>query len=567
MRIKLPKELKGVSFPRVTVLELNGFDVDLLLPSFFYRVLGEGRGRAKRVNDATDIARYVRRLAHHEAVEGFDGPRGHDLLDRLVRTALIVTGGMGRGKQGEQILAVRPYSLLAHKTGLPSESTRQRNVDRFLYECLRERCGGELALRRFVEQVFGRGVKINPLPALGGRYDGVTPLDTLTRLSVAFLDGFSETPVGRELARVRSEACPSLMNALGWDLQHYLFAYHERMPVQSLTYHLQGLINFELFVYTLKLVHAVNALVRDPSVLPPAMQAQLAPSPPEVYVDFTADPGHLSQRMAAACVRRDLEAYGQFATSVLKLRLLDRYAERLGKRSPLPEGMEAVVEARERSAPEYLQALAQMAGDPRLAPYLDALAEMDEEAIRRANGQGAADEDEEEETSRRDAIGALLPGHLAPLERVLILLVQAQEGQALTGFGKWFHSTGGLSKSHGLLAGTLKGRRAWRYQPSNDLLAIWVQLAALQPTADEATSAGPRPVPLREFLAYLERRFGILVDRPPAPFAGAEAVAAARDNLRAMLRRLRQMGVFRDLSDDFTVQALQPPYAAEEVPV
>jgi len=564
MRIKLPKELKGVSFPRVTVLELNGFDVDLLLPSFFYRVLGEGRGRARRVNDATDIARYVRRLADHEAVEGFDDPRGHDLLDRLARTALIVTGGMGRGKQGEQILAVRPYSLLAHKTGLPSESTRQRNVDRFLYECLRERCGGELALRRFVEQVFGRGVKINPLPALGGRYDGVTPLDTLTRLSVAFLDGFSETPVGRELARVRSEACPSLMNALGWDLQHYLFAYHERMPVQSLTYHLQGLINFELFVYTLKLVHAVNALVRDPSVLPPAMQAQLAPSPPEVYVDFTADPGHLSQRMAAACVRRDLEAYGQFATSVLKLRLLDRYAERLGKRSPLPEGMEAVVEARERSAPEYLQALVQMAGDPRLAPYLDALAEMDEEAIRRANG--ADDSGEDGETTGQEWLAELKPTHLAPYERVLAIVVRGQE-KALESFGRWYRDTGGLSKPHGLLAGTLKGRRAWRYQPSNDLLAIWVQLAALQPTVDEAASAGPRPVPLREFLAYLERRFGILVDRPPAPFAGAEAVAAARDNLRAMLRRLRQMGVFRDLSDDFTVQALQPPYAAEEVPV
>jgi hypothetical protein len=27
-----------------------------------------------------------------------------------------------------------------------------------------------------------------------------------------------------------------------------------------------------------------------------------------------------------------------------------------------------------------------------------------------------------------------------------------------------------------------------------------------------------------------------------------------------MLRRLHQMGIFRDLSDDFTVQALTPPY-------
>jgi len=70
---------------------------------------------------------------------------------------------------------------------------------------------------------------------------------------------------------------------------------------------------------------------------------------------------------------------------------------------------------------------------------------------------------------------------------------------------------------------------------------------------------------LQEFLRFLEERFGTLVDRPPAPFEGAEYTAAARDNLRAMLRRLRQMGIFRDLSDDFTVQRLHPPYAGQEL--
>ena len=41
----------------------------------------------------------------------------------------------------------------------------------------------------------------------------------------------------------------------------------------------------------------------------------------------------------------------------------------------------------------------------------------------------------------------------------------------------------------------------------------------------------------------------------------AEDAAAARDNLRAMLARLRQMGLFSDASDDFTVQRIHPPYA------
>ena len=61
-------------------------------------------------------------------------------------------------------------------------------------------------------------------------------------------------------------------------------------------------------------------------------------------------------------------------------------------------------------------------------------------------------------------------------------------------------------------------------------------------------------------MKFLEERFGVIVGRPPVEFQGAEYTAAARDNLRAMLLRLRQMGIFRDLSDDFTVQRLQPLY-------
>src|SRR6266566_939872 len=74
-----------------------------------------------------------------------------------------------------------------------------------------------------------------------------------------------------------------------------------------------------------------------------------------------------------------------------------------------------------------------------------------------------------------------------------------------------------------------------------------------------------RPIRLQEFLAFLEEHYGIVIDRPPDMFKGAEYAAAARDNLRAMLDRLRQMGIFRDLSDDFTAQRLHAPYAGTDM--
>jgi hypothetical protein len=135
----------------------------------------------------------------------------------------------------------------------------------------------------------------------------------------------------------------------------------------------------------------------------------------------------------------------------------------------------------------------------------------------------------------------------------------------------WFVGVGGLSKPHGVLRGTVRSRASWRYAPSNDLLAVLVQLAAARAMTDspaegeralEAHEEGHlSPIRLQEFLGFMRGRFGIVVGRPPAPFGGADYAAAARENLRAMLGRLRQMGIFRDLSDDFTVQRLEPPYA------
>lgn len=125
-----------------------------------------------------------------------------------------------------------------------------------------------------------------------------------------------------------------------------------------------------------------------------------------------------------------------------------------------------------------------------------------------------------------------------------------------------------MKKPQGVLRGTTLNRKSWRYAPTNDLLAVFVQLAALPRSALGSQDRGDQniqPIRLQDFLQFLEERFGILVDRPPSPFEGSEYIAAAHENLRSMLHRLRQMGIFRDLSDDFTVQRLHPPYAGREL--
>ncbi len=559
MKVKLPKELKGVKFPKVLTIEINDFDIDIFLPTLFHTILAQGRGRVKRVNDPKDIQKYIATLAQHSNLQGFADREGNKVLERLVRTILITTGGVGHSSHGEQITSILPYTLLAHKPGFPAEGSRHRGADTFIYQALRESMNkDDRNLQHAIKLIFGRGVNIGDMPDLGGSYDGITELDTITRLSIAFLDGFKNTPTNLIREPSVTAACPKLANELAEDLLMYLFKFHELMPSQALTYNLLALINFELFNYTLKLVYAINALVRNPETLPPAMRDPLEPSPPQLYLDFTQDTRGRSHEMAKECVRRDIEAYQQFLSSNLLLRLLDSYIVSLGRNAQRKMRIDSMLEGR-TSGPLYLQGLLKLRDEPSLIGHLEAQARIDEERIREVNElpEETGNVMNEEELNWLDTITDVAD---TDIERVVNLLAEGQRDSALMHFVRWFWSVGGIKKPHGLLTGTTKSRASWRYAPSNDLLTVLVQVAAAR-----LSPQGIQSIKLQDFLQFLERRYGILIDRPPDMFKGAEYIAAAHENLRAMQNRLRQMGIFRDLSDDFTIQRLHPPYADSAV--
>jgi hypothetical protein len=125
----------------------------------------------------------------------------------------------------------------------------------------------------------------------------------------------------------------------------------------------------------------------------------------------------------------------------------------------------------------------------------------------------------------------------------------------------WFYSVSGFNRSYGIMSGNTRGaRRVARYTLSNELLSALVHVAL----ADQGWDEGERRIPavrlpLQEFLRRIESRYGLLIDKPPASETSAEAVEAARHNLEAFKVRLRQIGVFENLSDDFDAQYLQRP--------
>ncbi|WP_164689340.1 methylation-associated defense system protein MAD7 [Herpetosiphon llansteffanensis] len=559
MKVKIPKDLVGVSFSKVMTIELNDFNTDIFLPSLFFKIMSGGKSRSK-VKNKEEIIFYINEFSNKIETKTYEKREKNIILEKLVRTSLIATSKVGRNKRGEQIMAILPYSLLCYKPGFPIESRRQRGVDSFIYQILcKEIQLGHDYIKKQIIEIFGKGIIFGNVPGTtNAAYDGKTDLDTLTTLSMVFADGFEATGFGRENDKNEYSPCVGLTNIVAKDIWMFLHTYAERMPNQALTYYFQALVSFEMYLYSLRLAYAINQLVYDPSILPSAMNDPIIEQKPLIYVDFIGKQNHLSHRMSSECVRRDVEIFQHFFRSMVELRWLDKQIGILKKSASGKIRINQILHDNPQGA-IYLQRILLMRDDPELKFHLDAAARHAIGTIREATIPLA----EEDDTEDSDLFEEIIESGKTDIQQLVLLLEEGQRQNVLSNYMGWIVGAGGMNKTYGLLSGIQRQRRTWHYAPSNDLLSLLVQLATMHamPIEDRGQNKLPPSIRLQEFLKFLEQRYGIIIDRPPLEMHGVEYHAAARENLQAMLKRLRQMGIFTDLSDDFTVQRLYSPYS------
>jgi len=557
--------MRGYHFNRLFSVEMNDFEVEGLLPVIFYMIRSRGKQRGKSRNliqsDAMDIGKHVDDFASHEKVEGFDGGEGLRLADKWIRTSLIRTSRVGRGgKKGEQILCLRPLSFLSYKPGFPATMSRLRGVPQFLNQIFREQFGDRekgsklIGLENRIQNAFSAGLELPDGRELNGYYDGKTQLDTEVLASLYYLDMFEPCPAS--FRRPKESTPPALLKVaseiLAEDVYHFMLAYKFRVPPGVLADYLVALLNFELAIYTFKLVHSTNSLVRT-GRLPQEMtlvsqeDKGLPPTDLEFYVDFTGHRGTPSGRVAHANVNRDIEALQNFFGARLLLRTLDRYVQHIPNLQ------------RELSLLEgggYFEKLLTYCEEP----YIQARAAMELEEVRREL-EYEVGEDEESLAGLPTELQAIFQNEqLDAFSKVMRILELSQRVQATSDIVSWYWAACGLKRDDGFLAGNLRGRRIWRYYMSDFLLEVLVQLCTVLPEYNDGHRF-PRQVTLVRFLEFLRNRYGILIDQPPEWIRSTENIAGAKQNFEVLKRRLRQMGLFLDLSDDFNAQRIRPRYA------
>lgn len=110
--------------------------------------------------------------------------------------------------------------------------------------------------------------------------------------------------------------------------------------------------------------------------------------------------------------------------------------------------------------------------------------------------------------------------------------------------------------SHGFLRQPLGGRRRRRASVTAGLLETLVLVAVV---AETDRGFETRPIRVDQFLDWLEERYDFLIALPPPELANdPAALAVATDNAARFRRRLRETGLFVDLSDAFLAQTIRP---------
>ena len=364
-------------------------------------------------------------------------------------------------------------------------------------------------------------------------------------LSIRFLDQLKAAGVGPISPEVNiSRNAPRLQRQsvhFAADIINTLRAYRNDLPTIVLTRFLLALINCHLFVYSLRLMNWVIAIVGGAEA-----------RPHEIFVDCTGHRGSYCDELARSCLERDLEMLERYARSSLRLRTLDRFLT-------LAPQLRATLPDRESEPAKYLSAITTLAKEGRI----EAKADQEFEQICAENGLNASEEKEATETTEEVNYLRQLQESvdLPPFDRLVQVLFEAQRKSCLKNLTGWFNSVAGLNRSFGLATGNARGRwRVARYSLSNELLNTWVHAALAEAGRENGDAIVPSPrLPLRDLLKWLESRYGVLINRPPDFDTSAEAVAAAHQNLEAFKVRLRQIGVFQNLSDDFEAQYVERP--------
>ena len=149
-------------------------------------------------------------------------------------------------------------------------------------------------------------------------------------------------------------------------------------------------------------------------------------------------------------------------------------------------------------------------------------------------------------------------------EAFVSLIVADLGRRSRDGYRKWFKNVGGVELARitdtvALLSGAEK-TKSWGYSMTDRMLESLIDLCFVDTKGNRLYGA----LDLEDLLKRMKERFGVLINEIPPEEENIEAGIAANFNLQEFKTRLRQLGRFESLSDEFEAQYVKSPFRRSE---
>lgn len=323
-----------------------------------------------------------------------------------------------------------------------------------------------------------------------------------------------------------------------------LLAYSGSIPRSALVDHLRRLTGFHLGLYLLRVFRVVVDTEQSGARICEACRNGAAPLPGtcpyrlELLADCGEDARSPVAKLAESSWARQEDYLARYVRSHLALKKLHEFAEYLAKNRP--------AEAVPASTLEEIAAVEQASVPMLIDLFFD---QRIEQLVQDSGSGDEAARVSELETDYR-AMG------LSPFRVYVALLAHSSERRWFNYHRYLLDSLFSKNSSEGMLRQPLGGKRRRRVA----LGAALLETLALVAVVDESEAGYfTRPLRVDQLIERLDERYDLLVGRPPADLENdLEANRQIAANVDRFKARLRETGLFTDLSDAFLAQLVRP---------
>ena len=506
--------------PGVTRLEYRQLEMDRVLTAFLARLKWDGASNVLARSRDLTVANFAAILHGSERFEGFDD----DLTRRWLENHLLDL--VNRDKATEAVAGLRPLHGDAYRFRNARRS-RPAGADEQLYALLANANQGPQTLAFLHEFFF-------PKAERGTHFDVET--QAVVNLAKAEEANITDRRANERQRRTDPPLDPQAADRLAEDTLKLLF-HADFVPRSVLVEYLSILFAFHLALYHLRIMKLLPTWVAG-------ADAATAVDEGGLFLDVAAVPGQgpalLAERNAAAWYGR----IPDFVHATFTVKKLEEFADnrvKQGRATRPKHGYVPVPDLIALLGPRHRTQRANFGGT-RYSGLLDRITEA---------GSGP---DVNPDVRRIQELK--LEDFHTYVELITLFQLDFHRRYITQGLDSL------LLKHHpgAALAQPRRGRR--RFVLDSRLLEVLLLTAFLR----EGGSRGFHTAPLRveEFLGTLRERYGLYIDRlPPGDgFTGTHITdrAALRENSRAFLARLREIGFYSDTSDAYLTQTITPRY-------